>query len=169
MFTENDLRELLEFKTEEQVLSVYLSTDPTLGSADAYRPRLRGMLKDIELEDDVENIERYIDFEYDWSGKAVALFSCAAEDFFRVHTFSVPLRDRVRSGDRPYVKPLADLLDFYGGYGLALVDKIDAKFKIENGVYMIGNIESKSKKIIAAFYNDIKTQHIMNMIWNKRK
>lgn len=127
MFTETDLRELLEFKTDGQVLSVYLSTDPTLGSADAYRPRLRGMLKDIKLADDVENIEQYIDFEYDWSGKSLALFSCAADDFFRAYTLAVPLRDRVRFGDRPHVKPLADLLDFYGGYGLALVDKIDAK------------------------------------------
>ena len=127
MFTENDLRELLEFKTDRQVLSVYLNTDPTLGSADAYRPRLRGMLKDVELEKDVQNIEHYIDFEFDWSGKGVALFSCSEEDFFRAYTFAVPLRDRVRFIERPYVKPLADLLDFYGGYGLALVDKIDAQ------------------------------------------
>jgi len=127
MFTEKDLRELLEFKTENQVLSVYLNTDPTLGSADAYRPRLRGMLKDIELKSDVQKIEAYIDFEFDWSGKGVALFSCTDEDFFRVYSFAVPLRDRARISERPYVKPLADLLDFYGGFGLALVDKIDAQ------------------------------------------
>ncbi|HUV27178.1 MAG TPA: hypothetical protein VMW34_07405 [Anaerolineales bacterium] len=126
MFTENDLRELLEFKTERQVLSLYLNTDPTLGSADAYRPRLRGMLKDVELEEDVQKIEQYIDFEFDWSGRGVALFSCTGEDFFRAYSFAVPIRDRVRISERPYVKPLADLLDFYGGYGLALVNKIDA-------------------------------------------
>ena len=57
----------------------------------------------------------------------MALFSCSEEDIFRAYTFSVPLRDRVRFIERPYVKPLADLLDFYGGYGLALVDKIDAR------------------------------------------
>ena len=49
MFTEHDLRELLDFKTEHQVLSVYLNTDPTQGSADAYKLRLRSMMKDIEL------------------------------------------------------------------------------------------------------------------------
>jgi peptide subunit release factor 1 (eRF1) len=127
MFTEKDLRELLEFKTDHQVLSVYLNTDPTLGSADAYKPRLRGMLKDVNLEDDVETVEHYINFEFDWSGKGLALFSCAEEDFFRAFPFAVPLRDRVRISERPYVKPLADLLDFYGGYGIALVDKIDAR------------------------------------------
>jgi peptide subunit release factor 1 (eRF1) len=39
----------------------------------------------------------------------------------------VPVRSRVRVSDRPYVKPLADLLDFYGGYGVALVDKQGAR------------------------------------------
>ncbi len=127
MFTEHDLRELLDFKTEHQVLSVYLNTDPTQGSADAYKLRLRSMMKDIELKNDVQNIESYIDFDFDWSGRCVALFSCAAEDFFRAFSFAVPVRDRVRISKRPHVKPLADLLDFYGGYGVALVDKIDAR------------------------------------------
>ncbi len=127
MFTEKDLRELLEFKTDRQVLSLYLNTDPTLGSADAYKPRLRSMLKEVELEEDVQAIEHFINLEFDWSGKGIALFSCAEEDFFRAYTFAVPLRDRVRISERAYVKPLANLLDFYGGYGLALVDKIDAR------------------------------------------
>ncbi len=33
----------------------------------------------------------------------------------------------MRAADRPYVKPLADLLDSYGGYGVALVDKQGAR------------------------------------------
>ena len=127
MFTEHDLRELLDFKTEQQVLSVYLNTDPSQGSADAYKLRLRSMMKDINLKNDVQNIEAYIDFDFDWSGRGVAMFSCAAEDFFRAISFAVPFRDRVRISERPHVKPLADLLDFYGGYGIALVDKIDAR------------------------------------------
>ena len=127
MFTEQDLRELLDFKTEYPVLSVYLNTDPSQGSADGYRPRLRSMLKDVDLKNDVKNVEQYIDFEFDWSGRGIALFSCAAENFFRVFSIAVPIRDRVRTSERPHVKPLADILDFYGGYGLALVDKIDAR------------------------------------------
>lgn len=127
MFTEQDLRELLDFKTEHPVLSVYLNTDPSQGSADAYKPRLRSMLKDVGLHNDVQNVVHYIDFEFDWSGRGVALFSCDAEDFFRVFSIAVPIRDRVRISERPHVKPLADIQDFYGGYGIALVDKIDAR------------------------------------------
>lgn len=127
MFTEQDLRELLEFKTEHPVLSVYLNTDPSQGSADAYKPRLRSMLKDVNLVDDVEKVEQYINFEFDWSGRGVALFSCTKEDFFRAFSITVPIRDRIRISERPHVKPLADILDFYGGYGIAMVDKIDSR------------------------------------------
>src|SRR3990170_4849132 len=127
MFTERDLRELLEYTAGHAVLSVYLNTDPTEGSADAYKLRLRSMLKDIDLPEDASLIERYFDHEHDWSGKSVAIFSCEPEGFFRVYAFAVPLRDRVRSSERPYVKPLANLMDLYGGYGVALVDKRGAR------------------------------------------
>lgn len=127
MFTEHDLRELLHYKASHPVLSVYLNTDPSQGSADAYKLRLRSMLKDVGLKNDIQDIERYFDFEFDWSGRGVAVFSCEPEGFFRTYSFAVPIRDRVRLGDRPHVKPLADLLDFYGGYGVALVDKIDVR------------------------------------------
>lgn len=123
MFTERDLRELLEFHPRQPVLSVYLNTDPAEGSADVYKLRLRSMLKDVELEKDGSAVERYIEHEHIWSGKGLAVFSCQPENYFKTYTFATPLRDRVRISDRPHVKPLADLLDSYGGYGVALVDK----------------------------------------------
>jgi len=46
---------------------------------------------------------------------------------------------------------------------------IDAKFKIENCEYISGKIDSKDLKRIIAFYNDIKTKMVMEMIWNKKK
>jgi peptide subunit release factor 1 (eRF1) len=127
MFTERDLQELLDFKTGQPVLSVYLNRDPSQGSADAYKLRLRSMLKDLELKADVADAENYFDFDFDWTGRSVAVFSCHPEGFFRAFAFAVPIRERVRVGERPYVKPLADLLDAYGGYGVALVDKQDAR------------------------------------------
>lgn len=127
MFTERDLQELLNFKTNYPVLSVYLNTDPSEGSADVYKLRLRSMLKEVDLPEDTTAIERYFDFEFDWTGRSVAVFSCQPEGFFRAYAFAVPIRDRVRVSERPHVKPLADLLDAYGGYGIALVDKQGAR------------------------------------------
>ena len=127
MLTEGDLTELLGYHAKHAVVSVYLDVDPTEGSADAYKLRLRSMLKDIEQKEDARAIERYIEHKYDWSGKSVAIFSCAPEKYLRAFSLAVPIRDRVRISDHPHVKPLADLLDAYGGYGVALVDKQGAR------------------------------------------
>ena len=126
MLTERDFSELLGYQAQHPVLSVYLNVDPSEG-ADAYKLRLRSMLKDSELKNDARVIERYIDHEYDWSGKSVAIFSCVPEKYFRAYSLAAPIRDRVRINNHPHVKPLADLLDAYGGYGVALVDKQGAR------------------------------------------
>ena len=59
MLTETNLQELLGYQTDHQVLSVYLNTDPTEGSADAYKLNLRSMLKDINLPSDVLAVDNY--------------------------------------------------------------------------------------------------------------
>lgn len=123
MLTENDLQDLLNFQPEQPVLSIYLNTDPSEGSADVYRLRLRTMLKDIAMPKDVKAVEEFFLHQFDWSGRSVAIFSCAAKNFFRAFSLAVPMRSRVRVNNSPHVKPLADLLDSYGGYGVALVDK----------------------------------------------
>jgi len=127
MLSETDLRELLSFSTSHLVLSVYLNTEPSEGNADAHKLRLRNMLKDIYLPQDVSAIEQYFNLEYPWTGRAVALFSCAADGFFRAYPLAVPVHSLVHVGDRPSVKPLAALLDNYGGYGVVLVDKQGAR------------------------------------------
>jgi peptide chain release factor subunit 1 len=127
MLTNLDLHELLNYTGQSPVLSVFLNTDPAEGNADAYKLRLRSMLKEVELPGDVSSVLRYFDHEYDWSGRSVAVFSSEPEGYFKAFSLAMPLRSRVRVGDRPNVKPLADLLDSYGGYGVALVDKQGAR------------------------------------------
>ncbi len=125
MFSEQDLQELISYRSKYPVLSVYLNTDPSVGSADAYKLHLRQMLKDYDESalKDTESIERFVEHEYDWSGRGLAIFSCAKDGFFRSFSLSLPVRSRTRYLNRPYVKPLADLLTNYGNYGVALVDK----------------------------------------------
>lgn len=129
MFSEKDLSEILEYRPGAPVLSVYLNTDPSTSSADAYRLRLRQMLKKYEdsMPQDTAAIERYVAHEYDWSGRSLALFSRAEDGFMRAFPLQVPLRDRARALKRPYVKPLADVLDNFGHYGVALVDQQNAR------------------------------------------
>lgn len=127
MITETNLQELLGFKSQYPVLSIYLNTDPSQGSADVYQLKLRNLLKDVELEEDVARMEHYFASEFDWTGRSVAVFSCAPAKFFRAYTIAMPVGTRLRIGDHPHVKPLADLLDSFGAYGVVLVDKQGAR------------------------------------------
>lgn len=127
MLSESDLRELVGFSAQAPVLSLYLNTDPSEGNADATRLRARSMIKDINLPQDIEAIQRYLDLEYNGSGRGLAIFSCAPARFFRAYALALPVRSLVTVADRPSVKILADLLDNYGGYGVALVDKQGAR------------------------------------------
>lgn len=127
MLSESSLRELLDYSPNKPVLSLYLNTEPAQGNADAYRLRLRSMLKELDLPGDTERVEHYFQHEYDWSGKSVVVFSSLADQFFRAYPLAVPIRSRVRVSDHPHFKPLADLWDAYGGYGVVLVDKQGAR------------------------------------------
>lgn len=127
MLTESNLRELLDFKPSNLVMSLYLNTEPAEGNADAYRLRLRNLLKEVNLPQDVNVIENYFNGEYNWSGRSVAVFSCAADNFFRAYPLAVPVSNLVHAGESPLVKPLTDLLDSFGGYGVVLVDKQGAR------------------------------------------
>jgi len=127
MLSDRDVQELLHYQPSHPVLSIYLNTDPVEGIADAYKLRLRTMLKDIDMVEDIDAIQHYFEREYDWSGRSVAVFSCAEQGFFKAFPLAVATRDRVRIDARPYVKPLADLFDSYGGYGVVLVDKQGAR------------------------------------------
>lgn len=75
MFSEKDLRSLLETSTEGQVLSVYLNTDPTEIQAEAAKIQLRNLLKTVNLPEDVQVVEHFINFEYDWAAKGLVVFT----------------------------------------------------------------------------------------------
>lgn len=128
MLTDRDLQGLLTYDAKSPVLSVYLDTDPADGNAEVHRLRLRSMLKDVELLEDVQAVLRYFDHEHDWSGRSVAVFSCAPQGFMETYPLAMSIRSRVRISNRPHVKPLADILDLYGGYGVVLIDKQGARF-----------------------------------------
>lgn len=126
MFRENDLQELVAFEAQTPVLSVYLNVDPVEHTTDEYKLALRQMLKRVEgtaAPDDTTAVERFFNHEYDWSGRGVAVFSCAEEMFWRAYSLAVPVASGVTVARKPHVWPLAALVDAYGSYLVALVDR----------------------------------------------
>ena len=123
------------------MLSLYLDVDPRQRNPDEYRLAMRHMLAAVDgqvAREDRERVERFIEREYDRHGRGLILFSCAAEDLWQTFQPMVPVPDTVFSGIRPYIKPLADILDTYGRYAVALVDQEGAQIYL----YNLGGLES---------------------------
>jgi peptide chain release factor subunit 1 len=131
MFNEENLNELVRFRSDgSPILSLYLNVDPTQQTTDQYKLTLRSLLKgvaDSASAADMEAVERFFDFEYDWQGKGVAVFSCQNAGFWRSYLLAVPVHNDARVARRPYIKPLTDVLDAYGRYGVILVDQEGAR------------------------------------------
>lgn len=138
MIAPEELQELVDFECKSKggkVLSLYLNVDPTQHTKDEYRLALRNLLRDVAEEanpEDVARVERYFDFEYDWQGRGVAIFSCAQEGFWRAYSLAIPLENHAFVSHRPYLKPLTDILDLYDRYGVVVVDREGARIMLFN-------------------------------------
>lgn len=127
MLTETSLRKIRGFSADQPVVSLYLNTAPSMGNAETHRLRLRNMLKDLPLVKDAEAIETFFNHQYDWSGRAVAVFSCAPAHFFEFIPLSIEVRDFIKIASNPEIDPLEDLLQDINQLGVILVDKQGAR------------------------------------------
>jgi len=131
MFTEQDLADLVAFRGDgSPILSLYLNVDPSQQTTERYKLIFRSLLKEVAHEAhaaDVEAVEQYLNFARDWQGKGLALFSCRVADFWRSYSLAVPVHNRAYVSRRPYIKPLSDVLDAYGRYGVILVGREGAR------------------------------------------
>jgi rubrerythrin len=143
MFTQDDLRELATYQAQTPILSVYLNVDPTERTTDEYKLALRQMLKRVEENaspEDVAAVERFFEHEYDWSGRGVAAFSCDRDSFWRVYSLAVPVASRATVARKPHLGPLAALLEAYGSYLVALVDRQGVRLSLfEMGEFQTGD------------------------------
>ena len=130
MFNRRDLRELAQYCGTNPVLALYLDTDPTQHTTDEYKLALRQLLKKVEDQaaaEDIAAVERFVDFEYDWKGRGISIFSCAKDDYWTQYTLAVPVESRAVVSNKPYITPLASLWDTYGRFVVAMVDRQGAR------------------------------------------
>jgi hypothetical protein len=153
MITHAELQQLIDFEpTGHPVLSLYLNVDPSRRSKDKYMLWLRNHLKEVSDQADqadIERVERYFGFEYDWQGKSVASFACAEAGLWQAFPLAVPMEDGIFVGDLPHIKPLTDLMDRYEPYGVALVDREGSRlFQIHMGqiVGTAGTLGEETKR-----------------------
>lgn len=130
MIRQEDVQELLALNAgDAMVTSLYLDVDTSQQSSEIIKKQARALMKEGGVgENEATVIEQYLDLTYDWTKPGLAIFTFGDQDFFRAYPSAISFRNRVRVGPRPYVKPLNHLLDHYAHYGVAVVDRIGAKF-----------------------------------------
>jgi peptide chain release factor subunit 1 len=146
MFGEKDLKELAGYEPEAPVLSLYLNVDPRERTSEDYRLELRQLLRkaaDEAQPSDIEAVQAFFDHQYDWSGRGVAVFSCAADDFWREYKLAVPVASIFTVARRPYIWPLAALSEAYGRYCVAIVDRRGARLL----VYEMGELRAEDEVV----------------------
>jgi peptide chain release factor subunit 1 len=130
MIDKKALSYLLEFSSQNDVVSLYLNLDPREGNIDLHKLHLRKLMGEIKSEADKQVISDFFESKDEWQGRGLVVFSCAADDFFETYTLQVAVRDLVWTGKSPYVKPLIDLVDSFGNYGMVLLHKQSARLLI---------------------------------------
>lgn len=136
MITKAELAELVGYEGNQPVLSVYLDTDLAAKSKDEVKLMLRQRLKGMDQRPeacDVERVFRFLDYEYDWQPRGVAIFS-AGDALWRTFPLPISVPTRAYCSSKPMVRVLMDVIDRFGRYAVALVDREALRlFAVEGG------------------------------------
>jgi peptide chain release factor subunit 1 len=123
MTVDQQLQSLLDYQGD-RVLSVYLDTDLSTQSKEAVRLTFRQRAAEVEAAaaHEVEAVQRFLDFEYDWQPRGLAIFA-SRDTLWEVIPLPIPPRTRVTYTERPLVRPLTDIGDRLGRYAVAVLDR----------------------------------------------
>jgi peptide subunit release factor 1 (eRF1) len=134
MIDDKMIRALVEYDGAP-ALSLYLDTDLVHRTKDAVRLLFRERTKDVasEAPDEIERIGNYLDFEYDWRARGLAIFA-SGESLWETIPLPIPVSTRAFYGAKPYLRVLTDVRDRFGQYSVALVDRESVRvFSIAGG------------------------------------
>ncbi|MHB1356626.1 MAG: baeRF10 domain-containing protein [Anaerolineae bacterium] len=125
MIGDKDVLELVNYAGPEPMLSVYLDTDLSDKPKDAVRLAFRQSLKSLDQslsESDVEAVNHFLDYEYAWHSRGVAIFAAAGR-VWKTLTLPVAVPSQAYWAVHPFIRPLVDFHDRYGNYNVALIDR----------------------------------------------
>jgi len=123
MIEDKEIQSLVEFSGQGPVLSVYVDTDLAHKSKEAVKLTVRQLLKAIgekPASRDAQAIERFLELEYDWQARGVAIFA-SGKELWKAIPLPIPVRTQGVLAEKPYVRVLSDVLDRLGHYGVALI------------------------------------------------
>jgi peptide subunit release factor 1 (eRF1) len=154
MIGDKEIQELVEYDGKGPVLSVYLDTDLAHKSKEAVKLTVKQLFKAMEEKpaaSDVQAVEHFLEFEYDWQARGLALF-VSGKELWKAIPLPIPVRNQVVLADKPYVRVLTDVLDRLGHYAVALIGGEGirlfsiAQGRIQSGTEAIGEELKRHKQ-----------------------
>ena len=125
------------------IFSLYLDLNPERKMTEPPLTRFKAMVRDAEQHvqldgqsksyrrnwtEEVELLRTWLEMQYPLQGRGLTILSSLSMGLWRVFRLPVPVRDRLVVADRPYIRPLATLLDEYESYLVVLIDAGTARF-----------------------------------------
>jgi peptide chain release factor subunit 1 len=133
-----DLEALAEVRSADApIFSLYLDLRPERRMAEPPLTRFKTMLRQAEQQigldrqshayrerwaEEADRLRAWLEDEQPLQGRGLALLSCQSIGLWRAFRLPVPVRDRLEVADRPYLRPLATLLDEFEHYLVVLID-----------------------------------------------
>jgi hypothetical protein len=147
MITKFRLKELIDYKARPNslTLSVYLDVD----QSDAanlnrmFEVSLFNALREIEetldsrqlrgFKGDALRVQRFVE-GYRPQAKGLVIFCDSSEGFFWTYELYFPVKTEARWSEKPYLRPLLEMIDEHERYGVILTDRSQARlFSIFRG------------------------------------
>ena len=170
MLTRDDLQKLFARpdRTMNAVFTLYLN----VASAD-YRQKLQRMLEEqragtfdrfeaVHLLAAVQEVERFF-AAYKPGGRSLVFIFDRIDRFLWTRELQVPLRNMVHFSVRPYLRPLAEAMDAFPRYGVAVVEKNAVRLFTVG----LGDIEEYSRPsvgVVDAIRRMVRSQHLTQLI-----
>jgi peptide chain release factor subunit 1 len=142
MIEDKELQGLAEFSGKSKVLSLYLDTDLAHKSKESIKLTFRERIKNLAEKPsaaDVQAIDHFLEFEYDWQARGVAIF-VSGQELWRIIPLPISVNTQAFLADKPYVKILTDVIDRFGKYAVALIDRESVRlFLVAGGKIQVEN------------------------------
>ena len=181
MITKLNLKELIERKARmgSPVLSVYLDIDQSNAANlnRMFEVSLFNALREVEetldssqLKDfkaDALRVQEFVE-GYRPQAKGLVIYCDSSEDFFWSYELHIPVKTEVRWIEKPYLRPLLEIIDEHERYGVILTDRAKARlFSI-----FLGEIEEYREALAEADVTRFKSSgrdHIRSQMRHQRR
>lgn len=167
--------------TDKPFISVYLNTESNGYGRDDFDVFLEKQLsvhqdkfaeqadKRESFDRDVEKIREYAE-KIPASANGVAIFACAADNYFQRFEFDVPFeKDQFLVLDKPHIYPLARIIDQNPEFAVVLADSNSAKILLMQRGKILNNEDIESTKYSRSDEGDLSQTRYQQHIDEMRK